>query len=150
MKKAWIILAILVIAATAIAWWYYTYYTPHVMSETMINASMTINAPYDVRFLNVSYNNQMFIINSLIPRENFNVTPMVYGALKSIKLANEVNTTFKGFSKITAMVENSSDKSIINSRIIILWKDNAFVSVTANSNIEDLNYVAGWFVDNYE
>jgi hypothetical protein len=151
MKKIWIILAILiVIAATAIAWWYYTYYIPHILSESRINASVTINAPYDVRVLNVSYNSQMFIINSLIPRENFNGSSIAYSALKSIKLADEVNTNFKGFNKITATVENSSDRSIVNSRVVLMWKESAVVVITAKSNIDDINYVSGWFVDNYE
>ena len=47
-------------------------------------------------------------------------------------------------------IKNSTDEDIINSKILVLWEENKMLLVFSTANLEDMEYITNWFVDNYE
>jgi hypothetical protein len=140
-----VFLAINVFLGIFVTWFYFT---PITIEDKSLNGTVSMEH-YEIRVFNVTYKNEIFLINQLTSLKSFDDSSLD-SLMSNVEVADRFNVSIGSIEGFEGLIKNSNDSSFVNSKILVFWKKNKIAFVVSKTETGDTSYIAKWFVDKYE
>jgi hypothetical protein len=152
MKNKLLIPAI-VLVCIALGYYYYTsgtFKTIEIISTTDLTNGITLPEefkPTEAKDITINYNDRIFTVRTLKLTENKINEFVTAILLPQLKISNKASITLNGYTGYKGYITNINSTQQ-GEPSIILWKDNSLIWIT-NTNLNEIEYIAKWFIQNY-